>query len=110
MPTRVSTKPTRILSRTLRARVLDLFSARSPILYPLMKDSMWLKLEGFVLIGQTIKPRVTTIVATEPTAFQRFQILDAPIFTSEDFILSLLLVAVPFLMVLGQHVRRPKPS
>jgi membrane-bound metal-dependent hydrolase YbcI (DUF457 family) len=88
--------------------VMDLFSTYTPILYPLMRDSVWLKVEGFVLIGQSIKPHMTTVVVTEPTAFQRFQILDAPVFTNEGFILSLLLVAVPFLMVLGQHVRRVK--
>jgi len=90
--------------------VMDLFSTYTPILYPLMRDSVWLKVEGFVLIGQSIKPHLTTVVATEPTAFQRFQVLDAPVFTNEGFILSLLLVAVPLLMVLRQQVRRVKPS
>ncbi len=52
----------------------------------------------------------TMAVVTEPTAFQRFQILDAPVFTNEGFIMALLLVAVPFLMVLRQHVTRVKPS
>ena len=90
--------------------VMDLFSTYTPILYPLMRDSVWLKVEGFVLIGQSLKPNVTTIVATEPTVFQRFRILDAPVFTNEGFIISLLLVAVPFLMDLSRRVWRVKPS
>jgi len=83
--------------------VMDLFSTLTPILYPLVLESFYLDFEGRLVIGGSTMPSSTAQIDTKPTVFESFRRLDAPIFTSEGFIVSLLLVAVPFLMIIIRH-------
>jgi len=85
--------------------LMDVFSTYTPILYPLMLESVFVDFEGRLTIGGSATPSSTAQVNTTPTVFESFQRLDAPIFTSEGFIVSVLLVAVPLIMVLLLRVR-----
>jgi len=78
---------------------MDVFSTYTPILYPLTLESVYVDFEGRLTIGGSATPSSTTQVNTTPTVFESFQRLDAPIFTSEGFIVSLLLVAIPLIIV-----------
>jgi len=79
--------------------LMDVFSTYTPILYPLTLESVYVDFEGRLTIGGSATPSSTTQVNTTPTVFESFQRLDAPIFTSEGFIVSLLLVAIPLIIV-----------
>jgi hypothetical protein len=79
--------------------LMDVFSTYTPILYPLMLTSVYVDFEGRLLIGGSATPSSSAQVNTTPTVFESFQRLDAPIFTSEGFIVSLLLVAIPLIVV-----------
>jgi len=85
--------------------VMDMFQTLTPILYPVVNWSVWLDVRGRVLIGEVLKPVVSAETKLEPTLFRAFQSLDAPIFTSEGFIISTMLVAVPVLA--SAMLRRP---
>ena len=85
--------------------VMDMFSTYTPILYPLIAESVYISVEGKILIGGSITPSISGEIETKPTEFARFQTLDAPLFTNEGFIVSLLLVAMPFLMVFLRRSR-----
>jgi len=80
--------------------VMDMFQTLTPILYPVVNWSVCLDVRGRVLIGEVLKPVVSAETKLGPTVFKTFQSLDAPIFTSEGFIISTMLVAVPILMSL----------
>ena len=85
--------------------VMDLFSTYTPILYPLVLESFYLDFQGRLMIEGLTMPSSMAQIDTTPTVFESFRRLDAPIFTSEGFIVSLLLVAVPFLMIILRHAR-----
>ena len=85
--------------------VMDTFSTYTPILYPLIAESVYISVEGRILIGGSIAPSVRGEIETRPTEFAHFQTLDAPLFTNEGFIVSLLLVAIPFLMLFLRRSR-----
>jgi len=85
--------------------VMDMFSTYTPILYPIIAESVYISVEGKILIGGSITPSISGEIETRPTEFTRFQMFDAPLFTNEGFIVSLLLVAIPFLMVFLRRSR-----
>jgi len=69
----------------------------TPIIYPISNSSLQVSVKGDVLISQSITPYIQFQITSTQTNFQNFSVMDAPIFTSEGFIISLLLVAVPIL-------------
>jgi dolichol-phosphate mannosyltransferase len=76
--------------------VMDCFQTYTPILYPLLDRSVWLSVDGGVWISPSgLKPFASAGVKDTPTVFKRFTTMDAPVFTGEGFLISLLLVAVP---------------
>ena len=85
--------------------IMDVFSTFTPIFYPLMLESIYVDFQGRVTIGGSAAPSSTAQVSTAPTVFEVFQKIDAPIFTSEGFIVSVLLVAVPLIMVFLSRVQ-----
>jgi len=88
--------------------IMDMFSTYTPIMYPLIEESVYLKLELKVTIGSPILPILAAVVNTKPTTFEEFQRFDAPLFTSEGFIVTLLLVAIPLLVISLRHARASK--
>jgi len=88
--------------------IMDIFSTYTPILYPLIEQSVYLKVELKVTIGSPILPILAALINTKPTTFEEFQRFDAPLFSSEGFIVTLLLVAVPLLVISLRHARASK--
>ncbi|MEM3680030.1 MAG: metal-dependent hydrolase [Thermofilum sp.] len=78
--------------------LLDVFQTYTPILYPLLGDSIRINAEGSVVISSTITPRITASIQTKPTEFTAFQTLDAPLYTSEGLVISMVLIVVPILL------------
>jgi hypothetical protein len=78
--------------------IMDMFQAYTPIIYPLSNSSFQVNIKGNVLISQSIVPHVQFQITSTQTSFQEFSVMDAPIFTSEGLIVSLLLVATPALL------------
>ena len=79
--------------------VMDMFSTYTPVLYPLIAESVHVNVQGKIIFGASIEPSLTAQVNTMPTEFAGFQRLDAPVFTNEGFIVSLLLVVIPLIVV-----------
>ncbi|MGB9778821.1 MAG: glycosyltransferase [Candidatus Bathyarchaeales archaeon] len=77
--------------------IMDMFQTYTPILYPISSYSFQVNIKGNVLISQSVVPYVQSQIISTPTNFQKFLVMDAPIFTSEGFIVSLLLIATPVL-------------
>jgi membrane-bound metal-dependent hydrolase YbcI (DUF457 family) len=77
--------------------IMDMFQTYTPIIYPISNSSLQVSVKGDVLISQSITPYIQFQITSTQTNFQNFSVMDAPIFTSEGFIISLLLVAVPIL-------------
>jgi dolichol-phosphate mannosyltransferase len=87
--------------------IIDCFQTYTPILYPAYDRSIWVKVDGRLLMSSGgFTPQASVNVIDAPTAFKPFEFFDAPIFTSEGFIISLILTAAPLLLnVMG--VRKP---
>ena len=85
--------------------VMDCFQTYTPVLYPLLDRSLWVRVDGGVLISSGgFSPQVSVGVADKPTVFTSFEMMDAPVFTSGGFVISLLLVGVPVLMEVGRRI------
>jgi len=87
---------------------LDVFAGYTPLLWPLSGYSVWVKTElaGYIGSFPSFLSRAQLLV--EPTSFQPFQSLDAPLFTGEGLILSVVLlfpVLLRFSRVGWQKVR-----
>ncbi|MEM2178051.1 MAG: glycosyltransferase [Candidatus Methanomethylicaceae archaeon] len=72
---------------------LDSFQTYTPLLYPIIDKSIWFRIEGGLLIsGLSIKPEFQAVIKDVPTVFKHFEVLDAPLFTSEGLSISLILI------------------
>ncbi|MBC7090500.1 MAG: metal-dependent hydrolase [Nitrososphaeria archaeon] len=78
--------------------LLDTFQTYTPTLYPITENSIWIKAEGNIIISNTITPKITTTIQTTQTNFTTFQTLDAPIYTSQGLITSILLTIIPTIL------------
>jgi len=72
--------------------VLDVFAGFTPLLWPLSGYSVWIKTELAGYIGSSPSFLSSAQLLVEPTSFQPFQSLDAPLFTGEGLILSVVLL------------------
>lgn len=72
--------------------VADMMGGYTPILWPLLNDSIWLNLSlnGRISEGVSISPKMS--VHSTPTVFQSVTSLDYPLFTGEGLMISLILV------------------
>ena len=81
--------------------VMDCFQTYTPILYPLYDRSVWVNVEGSVLISSSsLAPKVSATVKDVPTVFREFETMDAPLFSSESLIVSIMLIAPTILFYL----------
>jgi len=87
--------------------ILDLFTGYTPILWPLYNYSIWLQAEAVVHIGSTPTFSLSNWMLMEPTYFQAFQSLDAPLFTSVGLILSVMLSACLLFRVIRKKQIHP---
>jgi membrane-bound metal-dependent hydrolase YbcI (DUF457 family) len=88
--------------------VLDLFSGYTPILWPLCERSFWIKTELGFHIGSSVKLIPSFELLSEPTVFQHFQELDAPLFTGDGLIISIILL-LPSLLNTSINKLQKKP-
>lgn len=79
--------------------IMDCFQTHTPILYPITGKSLWVKVDGWINISSwSFMPQASIYIRDAPTVFEPLKSLDAPIFTSDGFILSFLLTIVPLLL------------
>lgn len=79
--------------------IMDCFQTYTPILYPVVDRSFWVRVDGSVFISPNeLRPQISVSVADKPAVFSAFKSMDAPVFTSEGFLISLLLVGIPLLL------------
>jgi hypothetical protein len=79
--------------------VMDLFQTYTPILYPILDSSLWIEIDGGVQVSPSgLKPQVSADVKHVPTTFKPFEAIDAPVFTSEGFLASLMLTVIPLII------------
>jgi hypothetical protein len=90
--------------------ILDCFQTYTPILYPAYDRSIWVSVNGWLLISpEGFTPQAAVNVKDTPIAFKPFEFFDAPIFTSEGFLISLILTIVPLLLSV-EGIRKPVAS
>ena len=78
--------------------LIDCFQTYTPILYPVYDRSIWVSIDGRLLVSpEGLTPQTSISVKDKPTVFKPFESFDAPIFTSEGFLISLILIVVPLL-------------
>ena len=74
--------------------LMDCFQTYTPLFYPVLNRSVWVNVEGRLLISSEMSPpELSVAVKDAPTIFKPFKMMDAPIFTSEGLIISLMLLA-----------------
>jgi membrane-bound metal-dependent hydrolase YbcI (DUF457 family) len=78
---------------------LDVFCGYTPLLWPLYGRSVWIDMEFMVNIGGSVGFSPSVNALTEPTTFEQFHSFDAPLFTGEGLILSMVLLAPVLLRV-----------
>jgi len=71
---------------------LDLFTSYTPILWPLYGYSVWVQTELVTHFGSSPSFVPIARLLAKPTTFQQFQSFDAPLFTGEGFIISVVLL------------------
>ncbi len=85
--------------------LLDLFTTYTPILWPLTGQSFYVSFRSRVRVDESVHLYVDPRVSTHPTDFTPFQFLDGPLFTSEGFVISLVLVTCVFLSRYSSKLR-----
>jgi heme/copper-type cytochrome/quinol oxidase subunit 4 len=79
--------------------VMDLFQTYTPILYPILDSSLWIEIDGGVQVSPSeLKPQLSADVKHVPTTFKPFKAIDAPVFTSDGFLISLILTVIPLII------------
>lgn len=77
--------------------LLDVFTGCTPILWPLYSYSICIQVELFAHIGSSPRIIPSAKLLTKPISFQHFQSLDAPLFTSEGLVMSVVML-MPLLL------------
>jgi len=83
--------------------LLDL-SGYTPILYPLLPDSFRIAFSCNMHYGSSPALSFNVLVESIPTVFIPFDSLDAPLFTSEGFLVSLALLSPAFYKMLKEFL------
>ncbi|MBS7644127.1 metal-dependent hydrolase [Candidatus Bathyarchaeota archaeon] len=73
--------------------LLDLFTTYTPLLWPLISQSFFVSFNLGVRMGESMRVYVLPKVLVMPTSFAHFQYLDAPVFTSEGFVVAVILIS-----------------
>jgi len=79
--------------------ILDTFQTYTPILYPLTTYSILININAGIIIDNTLKPYINTIIQTTPTNFTPFTQLDAPLIMPETLLPALILITTPLLYI-----------
>ncbi|KXB02041.1 hypothetical protein AKJ44_01495 [candidate division MSBL1 archaeon SCGC-AAA261F17] len=79
--------------------VLDVFWNYTPILWPVYGESIWINLGINLQAGSSLGIGHNVGVLTQPTSFEAFTTLDAPLVTGAGLIIFVLLVILPVLLM-----------
>jgi len=90
--------------------ILDVFAGYTPILWPLYGYSVSIQVVLAAHIGSSASLTPTVQLLTKPITFQQFPSLDAPLFTGEGLILSVVLLAPVLLRASRAVWQRIKPN
>lgn len=85
--------------------LLDLFTTYTPIFWPLVGHSLFVNVDGGVHISGGLNLDVGLNVSARTTEFARFESLNATIFTSEGFVIALMLIGPVFVNVYSDKLR-----
>ncbi len=91
-----------VVSGLVSHLALDLFTAYTPILWPVVQDSFKLSFAGSVRISSVPSLSFSAGVRSASTTFYVFDALDGPIFTSEGLVVASIL----FFGAILSHIRR----
>jgi hypothetical protein len=80
-----------------------------PILWPLC-DSFWIKTELGFHVGSSVKLIPSFELLSGPTVFQHFQEFDAPLFTGDGLIISIILLLPSILKSINKLQKKPRYS
>ena len=83
--------------------ILDMFAGSTPILWPLIPNSICFETNITALIAETITIKPEVDVGIERTVFTKFTSLDAPIATSQGVAITVVLLTSPILKILLNH-------
>jgi len=81
-----------LASMAVASHILLDLSGYTPILYPLLQDSFRIAFSCDMHYGSSPALSFNVLVESIPTTFIPFDSLDAPLFTSEGFLVSLALL------------------
>lgn len=73
--------------------LLDSFSGATPVFWPLYGEALWVRADLTVHVGGSVNLNPDIALVTEPITFHALKSLDAPLFTGEGLIVSLMLLA-----------------
>jgi len=84
--------------------VLDLFQSSTPVLWPLLNESFWIRVTLHLHMGSAVAVTGPARVHVEPTVIERFTSFDAPVLTGEGLVLSTILLAPTLVRILLNRV------
>ncbi|MEM0313399.1 MAG: glycosyltransferase [Candidatus Bathyarchaeia archaeon] len=73
--------------------LLDTFSGATPLFWPIYREALWVRADLTVHVGASVNLNPGMALVTEPITFHILKSLDAPLFTGEGLIVSLMLFA-----------------
>lgn len=82
---------------------LDLFDGYTPLFWPLYDQSLWLRADLMAHIGSPPTLFISAQLLTRPVSFETLKYLDAPLFTGEGMILSIILLSPLLVRALGDR-------
>lgn len=77
--------------------ITDTFQAPTPILYPLISDSIHISINAGIIMDQGIKPYFSTTLKFVPTNFNQFSSFNAPLFAGTMVPIAAFLVLIPII-------------
>jgi membrane-bound metal-dependent hydrolase YbcI (DUF457 family) len=83
--------------------ILDLFSGYTPILWPLYNYSLWIKIDFIAHIDSSLNFTYNMKIVKNPIDFHPISRLDAPLFTSEGLIISIILFIAILIKMFREH-------
>ena len=90
--------------------VLDLFQAPTPVLWPLVSQSLWIQATVNFHMGSAPVITGSAALQTEPTAFEHFTSFDAPVLTAPGLGVAIVLMALPLVQILRNRLSVPSVS
>ncbi len=75
--------------------ILDMFQTYTPVLYPLVERSIYVRVDAGILMGGGLHPYLDVNTGSKPVDFTPFSSLDAAIVTGQSLPISMALILIP---------------